>query len=91
MKYEILVNGESAELFADTEHFRYQRSNGDVVEHAYSLVEAGDRAYSVLFGGRSYSARSLGGDEFSVNGRVFRVEVFDPRSRRAVSRAAARS
>jgi biotin carboxyl carrier protein len=83
MKYEILVNGKSAELLMDGEQFRYRRSSGDIVEHAYSLAGAGEGAYSVLCGGRSYSVASLGGDEFSVNGRVFRVEVFDPRGRRA--------
>jgi biotin carboxyl carrier protein len=36
----------------------------------------------VLMDRRSYTVTSLGGGEVSVNGRVFRVEVFDPRSMR---------
>jgi len=83
MKYEVTIDGNSAQLSIDGDRVRYQRENRDPVEGAYSLAAAGAGAYSVLFGGRSYAVASLGGDEFSVNGRVLHVEVFDPRGRRA--------
>jgi biotin carboxyl carrier protein len=89
MKYEITVDGNSAQLSIDGEHFRYQRSNGDIVEHLYSLAGAGEGSYSVLIDGRSFTVASLGGGEFSVNGRVFGVEVFDPRSMHARQAAGA--
>ena len=82
MNYEIAIDGQAARLSIDGETFRYQRANGDVVEHAYSWVKAGEGVYSVLFDGRSYSATALGGGEVSVNGRTYRVEVIDPRERR---------
>ena len=83
MKYEVTIDGNSAQLSIDGERVRYQRENRDPVDGTYSLAAVGDGACSVLFGGRSYSVALLGGDEFSVNGRVFRVEIFDPRGRRA--------
>ncbi len=83
MKYEVTINDNSAELSIDGEQFRYRRASADVVEHDYSLAGSGEGSYSVLIGARSYSVASLGGHEFSVNGRVFRVEVFDPRGMRA--------
>ena len=52
------------------------------VERDYSAVAMGDGAWSILIGGRSYAAKVLGDGEVSVNGRVFRVQAFDPREPR---------
>jgi biotin carboxyl carrier protein len=82
MKYEITVDGKAAQLSIEGDHFRYQRANGDVVEHPYSIAAASEGTFSILLDGRSYTATLLGRGEVSVNGRVFPVEVFDPRSMR---------
>jgi len=82
MTYEIAIDGKAAQLSIDGETFRYQRASGDVVEHAYSLVKAGEGSYSVLFDGRSYAVTALEGGEVSVNGRMYRVKAFDPREMR---------
>ena len=47
----------------------------------YSAPRARGR-WSVLIDGRSYAVRRCWGGEVSVNGRVFQVEVFDPRESR---------
>ena len=80
MKYEAIVNGKPAKLELSGAGVRYERETGEVVEREYSIAATGAGQWSVLAGGRSYLARSLSNGEVSVNGRVFRVEIFDPRS-----------
>jgi biotin carboxyl carrier protein len=82
MTYEIMIDGKPARLSIDGDSFRYRRENGDVVEHPFSLAEAGGGVCSVLMNGRSYTVTQLGAGEVSVDGQVFHVEVFDPRSLR---------
>jgi biotin carboxyl carrier protein len=82
MKYEAIVNGKPAKLELSGAGVRYERETGEVVEREYSIAVTGSGQWSVLAGGRSYAARLLSNGEVSVNGRVFRVEIFDPRSRR---------
>jgi biotin carboxyl carrier protein len=89
MKYEMTIGGESAQLSVDGEMFRYQRANGDLVEHAYSLAQTADGVFSILMDQRSYTVTHLGEGELLVNGHVFRVEVIDPRKRQSKKGAAA--
>ena len=90
VKYEIVIDGNAATLSANGERFKYQREGGAGIERNYSVAPAGDGTWSILIDGRSYAVTLLGQGEVSVNGRVFHVEVFDPRGLRG-RRAAAES
>lgn len=83
MKYEAIVDGKPARLELGNRHVRYQRETGESVDLEYSTTTAGNGQWSVLAGGRSFVTRLLANGEISVNGRVFRVEIFDPRSMRS--------
>jgi biotin carboxyl carrier protein len=80
VKYEILMDGKAATLAVAPGHFAYHGAK--CVEGDYSAVPVGDGAWSILIDGRSYTVHALGRGEVSVNGRVFRVEVLDPRGPR---------
>jgi biotin carboxyl carrier protein len=80
VNYEIVIDSRPATLSLDGARLRYAR--GENIERDYSITPAGIGVWSVLIEGRSYTATLLTGGEVSVNGRVFRVEVFDPRSMR---------
>jgi biotin carboxyl carrier protein len=82
MNYEIIMDGKAARLSMDGERLRYQRENGDSIDQPFSLVAAAANTWSILIDGRSYTVSLLGDGEVSVNGRAFRVQVFDPRSLR---------
>lgn len=82
MKYETIVNGKPARLEISDTRMRYERETGEFVEHDYSIAKAGNGQWSVLAGGQSFTAKLLANGEVSVNGRVFHVEAFDPRSMR---------
>ena len=82
MKYEATVDGRPALLELDAARVRYQPETGERIEREYSIAAAGAGVWSVLMGGRSYSVSLLANNEVSVNGRVFRVEIFDPRGMR---------
>ncbi len=86
MNYEIVIDGKAARLSLDGERLRYARgadeSVVESVERDYSITPAGPGVWSILIEGRVYNATLLAGGEVSVKGRVFRVEVFDPRSMR---------
>ena len=88
MKYEIVIDGKAAALSVAGERFEYRREGGTAVERQYSAAPAGDGTWSVLIDGRSYAVEILGAREISVNGRVFRVDVFDPRELRGRRSAA---
>jgi biotin carboxyl carrier protein len=88
MKYEIVVDGKAAALSVASERFEYQRKGGAAMVHRYSAATAGDGTWSVLIDGRSYAVAILGAGEVSVNGRVFHVDVFDPRGLRGRRSAA---
>jgi biotin carboxyl carrier protein len=88
MKYEAIIDGQPARLELSGAQVRYSRETGENVELEYSITAAGNGQWSVLAGGRSYAARSLSNGEVSVNGRVYRVEIFDPRSMRGRRSAA---
>ena len=62
--------------------FVYRAEGGECVERDYSAAPAGTGAQSILIEGRSYAVQLLGEGEVAVNGRVFQVEVFDPRGPR---------
>ena len=82
MKYEAVVDGKAAKLELHGPNVRYERETGEGVKLEYSLAAAGNGQWSVLVGGRSFVAKLLANGEVSVNGRVFRVEIFDPRGMR---------
>ena len=88
VKYEIVIDGKAAALSVSGERFEYQREGGAPVEREYSAAPAGDGIWSILIDGRSYAVAILGAGEVSVNGRVFRVDVFDPRELRGRRSAA---
>ncbi len=52
------------------------------MERDYSAAPAGNGTWSILSEGRSYAVKLLGKGEVSVNGRVYQVEVVDPRGPR---------
>jgi biotin carboxyl carrier protein len=79
MKYEIVIDGKAAKLSIAGGRFEYQHEDGVALERPYSAAPAGDRTWSILIDGRSYAVAILSAGEVSVNGRVFRVDVFDPR------------
>ncbi len=88
MKYEIVIDGKAASLLDGGGRLEYQAEAGAAMERNYSVAPCGEARWSVLIEGRSYAVTLLGAGEVSVNGRVFQVEVFDPRSLRG-RRAAA--
>jgi len=77
MKYEIVIDGKAATLATAQGRFAY-----DALERDYSAAAVGDGAWSILIEGRSYAVQVLGTGEVSVNGRVYHVEVIDPRGPR---------
>jgi acetyl/propionyl-CoA carboxylase alpha subunit len=77
VKYEIVIDGKAATLATAEGRFAY-----DALERDYSAAAVGEGAWSILIEGRSYAVRVLGGGEVSVNGRVYQVEVLDPRGPR---------
>ena len=82
MKYEIVIDRKVAALSVAGDRLEYRREGGAALERQYSAVQAGDGTWSVLIDGRSYALMILGPGEVSVNGRVFHVDVFDPRELR---------
>jgi len=88
VKYEILIDGKAAALLATGDHFEYQREGGEPINRQYSAAPSGDGTWSILVGGRSYVVAILGAGEISVNGRVFHIDVFDPRELRGRRSAA---
>ena len=88
MKYELIVDGHAAVLSHDSARFDFQRESGESAADEHSIAPASRGTYSVMAGERSYAVTVLGDGEVSVNGRVFRVNVFDPRSMRGRKRAA---
>ncbi len=88
VKYEIVIDGKAATLSVAGERFEYQREGGTAIERQYSAAPAGDGTWSILIDGRSYAVTMLGAGEVSVNGRVFHVDVFDPRELRGRRSAA---
>jgi biotin carboxyl carrier protein len=88
VKYEIVIDGKAASLSAVGDRFKYQREGDSAIEREFSAAPAGDGTWSILIDGRSYAVAILGAGEVSVNGRVFRVDVFDPRELRGRRSAA---
>jgi biotin carboxyl carrier protein len=88
VRYEITIDGKVAALSTNGKGFMYQAQGGAAIERDYSAAPLGDERWSVLINGRSYAVTLLGESEVWVNGRVFQVEVFDPRSLRGRRSAA---
>jgi biotin carboxyl carrier protein len=77
MTRQVKVNGRSARIGIEGSRVRYEREDGVVVEREFSL-----QGTSVLLNGRSYRVSKGAGKEIWVNGRLFTMEVFDPRDLR---------
>jgi len=88
VKVEVLINGRAARLDVDANKLRYQPEGAEAIEREFSIEPMVPGSYSVLIDGRSYDVVAAGG-EVRVNGRVFHVEVFDPREMRGRKNAAA--
>ena len=88
VKYEILIDGKAAALSVAGDRFEYQREGDSALGCQYSATPAGDGTWSILIDGRSYAVAILGAGEVSVNGRVFHIDVFDPRELRGRRSAA---
>jgi len=88
MKYEIAIDGKLAVLSIAGGSFEYRREGGAAITREYSVAMAGEGICSILIDGRSYAVTILGAGEVSVNGRVLRVGVFDPRELRGRRSAA---
>jgi len=77
MKLEVIVNGRAADLRLESSRFEYRG-----LEREYSMEPSGPGIFSILIDGRSYQATVLAPGTIQVNGRIFSVEVFDPRELR---------
>ena len=84
MKFDVLVNDRPATLQLEGSRFEF-----DGFKREYSMEASGPGIYSVLIEGRSYQATILAPGTIQVNGRIFSVEIFDPRELRARSSAGA--
>ncbi|MGA3187736.1 MAG: biotin/lipoyl-containing protein [Bryobacteraceae bacterium] len=84
MKLDVVVNGRAGGLQLESSRFEY---NG--IARDYSLIASGPGIFSILIDGRSYEATVLAPGTIQVNGRIFSVEIFDPRELRARSTAGA--
>jgi len=82
MKYEAIIDGKPARLELNGAQLHYARETGASLDLEYSIAPTGMGQWSVLANGRSFAAQLLSNGEVSVNGHVFRVEIFDPRGRR---------
>jgi biotin carboxyl carrier protein len=88
VKVEVVINGRAAKLDADANQLRYQPEGAEAIEREFSIEAMVPGSYSVLIEGRSYDVVAVGA-EVRVNGRVFHIEVFDPREMRGRKNAAA--
>lgn len=86
--YEIAIDRKASAFSIAGQRFKYHREGGEAIEREYSAAPAGDGTWSILIDGRSYAVAILGPGEVSVNGRVFHVDVFDPRELRGRRSAA---
>ncbi len=86
MNYDLAVDGHPARLSVDGTRYRYERGEGESAPRDFSIEPAGEGRFSVLAGARSYEVTLLSSGEISVNGRTFRVEVFNPRGLRSRER-----
>jgi len=77
MKRYVTVNGRSGTIEIEGSRLRYVREDGAEIEREFSV-----KGGSVLLNGRSYRVSKGAGAEIWVNGRLFSMEVFDPRDLR---------
>ena len=80
MKYETVVNRRSGKLNVEPARFEYQREGAVSITADYTIEALGRNDFSVVTNGCSFQVSLLPNGEISVNGRVFEVEVIDPRS-----------
>ena len=77
MKRHVTANGRSGTIEIEGSRLRYVREDGVAIEGEFSLEGS-----SVLLNGRSYRVSQGTGKEIWVNGRLFSMDVFDPRDLR---------
>ena len=82
MKYDTRVNQTIGTVEIGAKHFDYRRETGQTISAEYALASTGRDDYSVLVNGRSFRVSILPGGEVSVNGRVYQLQVSDPRNLR---------
>jgi len=90
---EATVDGHLARITIEGTRLRYERDGANSMEREFSVAPLDAGAYSVLIEGRSYTVIAASGDDISVNGRRFSVEIFDPRelgARKAAGQGAGR-
>lgn len=80
MKVDVLIDGREAALDLEASRFEYQG-----LAKEYSAEASGPGVFSILIEGCSYQATVLAPGSIDVNGRIFSVELFDPRELRARS------
>jgi acetyl/propionyl-CoA carboxylase alpha subunit len=85
VKREVVVNGEHRQLRVHGGRLDY----GPLAAE-FECLQTQPGAYWVRVGARSFRVLRGAGGEVSVNGRTWRMEVFDPRNRRAAAGAGAR-
>jgi biotin carboxyl carrier protein len=83
-----MIGGRSARLEIDGGRFRYAPDGAEAIEREFSIEPLFPGSFSVLIGNRSYEVVAAGG-QVRVNGRVFHVEIFDPREMRGRKSAGA--
>jgi biotin carboxyl carrier protein len=88
VKLEVTIDGNPASLTLEGSKFRFEKENGGVIERDFSIASLTPGSYSVLIGGRNYEVIAVDG-QIRVNGRLFAVEVFDPRGMRGRKSAGA--
>jgi biotin carboxyl carrier protein len=88
MKLEVVVDGRAAALNLENNRFTYASEGQDAISREFSVEPVIAGTFSVLIGERSYDVVASGGD-IRVNGRSFKVEVFDPREMRGRKSAGA--
>ena len=87
-KFDVVVDGQAGTLALGEGAFEYRREGTETgqeqtIERSFSITPAGPGIFSVLMDGRSYSVEPSGNGSVRVNGRIFPVEIFDPRAMRA--------
>jgi biotin carboxyl carrier protein len=77
MTRHVTVNGRSGRIEIEGSRLKYVRDDGVVIEGEFSLEGS-----SVLLNECSYRVNKGAGKEVWINGRLFSMEVFDPRDLR---------
>ena len=80
--YDVEVDGRGAKLSCTDKILRYESASQEIVETLYEIRPIAARDYSVLIGSRSFAVTIATSGEVFVDGRLYRVDITDPRSLR---------